>query len=57
MGKCKVQETMANCDPPLMGSSSSVVVATSSFQELVVIIVAYTGENLWKTLTCTSTIY
>jgi hypothetical protein len=56
MGKGKVQETMAN-SAPLMGSSSSVVVATSSFRELVVIIVAYIGENLWKTLTCTSTIY
>jgi len=44
MGKGKVQETMANSAPPLMGSSFLVVVTIGSFQELVAITTGCTCE-------------
>jgi len=54
MGKTKVQVTMTSSTPLLNGFGSLVVVTTCSFRELVAIIVAYTCENLWETITCTS---
>jgi hypothetical protein len=50
-----VQERMATFAPPRIGSSSSVVVIIELLQELIVIVATCTNENLWKTITSSST--
>ncbi len=52
MGKNKVKEPMASSTLPLINFESLVVVITYAF---VVAITGYIGQNLWETITGTST--
>ncbi len=55
MGKYRIQEIMASLASPLISFGSYVVVTIGLLQEFMDAVDAYIGENLWETITGTST--